>query len=151
MFFKEKRDVATDTAVLNTTAVADGMYRQIWSEVTVKAANAARWFPVTQARKVKIPAVDESDDQTWVKGHSDLKCVPGRRRLEIIFHRLLWDFFTRMIAGNPLSHTLAQLCNYFKLFFRVKRTALPWRHDGNYSTRGQRETKGSGEGIRERE
>lgn len=79
MFFKEKRAEATDTAVLNTTDVADGMYRQIWREVTVKAANAACWFPVTEACKVKIPAVDESDDQTWVKTHSDLKCVPGRR------------------------------------------------------------------------
>lgn len=79
MFFKEKREVATDTAVLNTTAVADGMYRQIWSEVRVKAANAAPGFPVTQACKVKIPAVDESDDRTWVKGHSDLKCVAVRR------------------------------------------------------------------------
>lgn len=70
------------------------------------------------------------------------------QRLEIIFHRLPRDFFTRMIARNPLSHTL--LCNYFKLFFRVKHAALPWRHYGNYSTRVQRETNESREGIRER-
>lgn len=72
------------------------------------------------------------------------------QRLEIIYLRLPWDFFTRMIARNPLSRTLGQLCNYFKLFFRVKHAALPLRHYGNYSTRGQRETNGSREGIRER-
>lgn len=121
------------------------MDRQIPGEVAVKAALAAAWFPVTPACKVNLPAADDSADQTWEKDRSGLEMC-GReswqkaQHLEIIFHPLLWDFFTLMIAR---SHILAQLYNYFKLFFGVKLAVLPWRHYGNYSTRGQRETNGS--------
>ncbi len=65
------------------------------------------------------------------------------------------DYFPSTAVGllhtydSSVAHIHAQLYNYFKLFFGVKLAVLPWRHYGNYSTRGQRETNGSRGGTRE--
>ncbi len=66
------------------------------------------------------------------------------------------DYFPSTAVGllhtydSSVAHIHTQLYNYFKLFFGVKLAVLPWRHYGNYSTRGQRETNGSRGGMRER-
>lgn len=140
--------------MLNATAVANTADHQIQGEVAVKSASPATWFPVTPACKVNTPAADDSADQTWETGLFRTQNVWERKLAESTTFR---DYFPSTAVGllhtydSSVAHIHAQLYNYFKLSFRVKHAVLPWRHYGNYSRRGQRETNGSGGGTRERE